>query len=112
LIKYNDIGERRMVRVIASVKVKSGKVEEFLKIFKTNVPLVMAEKGCIQYVPTIGIDADLPSQVIDEHVVTIIETWESLEDLRAHLAAPHMIAYREKVSDTVENVTIKVLKEV
>ena len=44
-----------MVHVIASVQVKPGKVSEFLKIFKANVPLVRAEKGCIQYVPTVDI---------------------------------------------------------
>lgn len=100
-----------MVHVIASVQVKKGKLEEFLQIFKTNVPLVLAEKGCIQYVPTIDINADLAPQLMEENIVTIIEVWESLEDLRAHLAAPHMLAYREKVSNIVENVTLKVLRE-
>ncbi len=100
-----------MVHVIASVQVKKGKLEEFLQIFKTNVPLVLAEKGCIQYVPTVDVNAGLPPQLMDENIVTIIEVWESLEDLRAHLAAPHMLAYREKVSNIVENVTLKVLRE-
>jgi len=48
---------------------------------------------------------------VDENVVTIIEAWESPEELRNHLVAPHMLAYREKVSGIVENVTIKVLQE-
>jgi quinol monooxygenase YgiN len=101
-----------MIHVIASVQIKPGKVEEFLKIFKKNVPLVRAEKGCIQYSPAVDIDASLPPQIMDENVVTIIEAWESLEALRDHLEAPHMLAYREKVSGIVENVTIKVLQEV
>jgi quinol monooxygenase YgiN len=100
-----------MIHVIASVQVKPGKVSEFLKIFKANVPLVKAEKGCIQYVPAVDVDADLPPQIMDENAVTIIEAWESLEALRNHLGAPHMLAYREKVSGIVENVTIKVLQE-
>ncbi|MCK5681445.1 antibiotic biosynthesis monooxygenase, partial [bacterium] len=33
----------------------------------------------------------------EQGVVTIIETWESLEDLQVHLSAPHMIAYEEEV---------------
>ena len=66
-----------MIHVIASVQVKPGKVSEFLKIFKANVPLVRAEKGCIQYVPTVDINAELPPQIMDENVVTIIEAWES-----------------------------------
>jgi quinol monooxygenase YgiN len=100
-----------MIHVIASVQVKLGKVSEFLKIFKANVPLVKGEKGCIQYVPTVDIVAGLPPQIMDENVVTIIEAWESLEALRNHLAASHMLAYREKVSGIVENVSLKVLQE-
>jgi len=100
-----------MVHVIASVQVKQGKVLEFLKIFKANVPLVRTEKGCIQYVPTVDVDAELPPQIMDENVITIIEAWESLEALRNHLVAPHMLAYREKVRGIVENVSLKVLQE-
>lgn len=100
-----------MIHVIASVRVKSGKVPEFLKIFKANVPLVKTEKGCIEYIPTVDVNADLPPQIMDEDIVTIIEAWESLESLGNHLGAPHMAAYREKVSAIVENVTIKVLQE-
>jgi quinol monooxygenase YgiN len=100
-----------MVHVIASVQVKPGKVSEFLKIFKANVPLVRAEKDCIQYVPTVDINTELPLQIMDKNVITIIEAWESLEALRNHLAAPHMLAYREKVSNIVENVSLKVLQE-
>jgi quinol monooxygenase YgiN len=101
-----------MIHVIASVQVKSGMVKEFLNIFRANVPIVRAEKGCIRYFPAVDISADLPPQVMDENMVTIIEEWESLDDLVNHLGAPHMIAYREKVSGIVENVTLKVLKEV
>jgi quinol monooxygenase YgiN len=43
--------------------------------------------------------------------ISIIEAWESLEELRKHLVAPHMLAYREKVSGFVENVSLKVLQE-
>jgi len=48
---------------------------------------------------------------VNEHVVTIIEKWQSLEDLRAHLAAPHMLAYRTAVKDIVADVSLKVLTE-
>jgi quinol monooxygenase YgiN len=34
-----------------------------------------------------------------------------VEALRAHLKTPHMLAYREKVKDIVEVLSIKVLKE-
>jgi quinol monooxygenase YgiN len=44
-------------------------------------------------------------------MVTIIEKWDSLEALRNHLTAPHMLAYREKIKDIVEDLSLKVLQE-
>lgn len=100
-----------MINVLASIKVKSGRKTEFIKIFKANVPLVRKEKGCIEYGPTIDFDTKLSAQKLDGDVVTIIEKWESFEDLKVHLSAPHMATYREKVKDIVESVSLKVLQE-
>ena len=100
-----------MIHVIASVRVKPGKVPEFLKVFKQNVPDVRNEKGCIDYVPTLDFKTGLPPQVVDENVVTILEKWESMEALAAHLKTPHMLAYREKVKDIVLELSLKVLEE-
>jgi quinol monooxygenase YgiN len=100
-----------MINVLASIQIKAGKVSEFIEIFNTNVENVRAEDGCIEYYATVDLDADLPPQVLDENVVTIIEKWENLAALRAHLTAPHMMTYREKVKDIVGNVSLKVLQE-
>jgi quinol monooxygenase YgiN len=100
-----------MINVIASVRVKAGRLAEFLEIFRSNVPAVREERGCVEYFPAVDIDADLPPQSLDKNVVTIIEKWESLEALQNHLVAPHMLAYREKVKDIVEDVSLKVLQE-
>jgi len=100
-----------MINVLASIKVKAGKRTEFLKIFKANVPLVKNEKGCIEYCPTIDFDTKIPVQILNADIVTIIEKWESIEALKIHLAAPHMLAYKEKVKDIVESVSLKVLQE-
>jgi quinol monooxygenase YgiN len=100
-----------MINVIASIRVKSGRLSEFLEIFKSNIPSVRDERGCIEYFPAVDIDADLPPQSLDENVVTIIEKWESPEALHDHLNAPHMLAYKEKVKGIVENVSLKVLRE-
>ena len=100
-----------MISVIASVRVKVGRIPEFIEIIKSNVPEVRKEKGCIEYSPTVDIDSGLPVQKLDKNVVTIMEKWESVEALRAHLKTPHMLAYREKVKDIVEELSVKVLKE-
>jgi quinol monooxygenase YgiN len=99
-----------MINVLASLQIKENKMAEFLAIFKANVPNVLKEKGCIEYVPTIDVPTDLPPQDSNKKVVTIIEKWESLEDLLAHLKAPHMLAYGEKVKDIVEKKSLKILR--
>ena len=100
-----------MISVIASIRVKPGRLTEFLEIFKSNVPHVREERGCIEYFPSVDIDADLPPQHLDENGVTVIEKWENLEALRDHLNTPHMLAYKEKVKNIVEDVSLKVLQE-
>ena len=100
-----------MIHVIASIRVKAGRLSDFLEIFKANMIKVRKERGCIEYFPTVDIDADLPPQLLDENVVTVIEMWETLETLRDHLKSPHMLAYREKVKDIVGGVSLKVLQE-
>ena len=100
-----------MIHVIASIQVNEGRLSEFIEIFKANVPNVLEEKGCIEYVPTVDIPTSLPPQDMNSNVVTIIEKWDSVEDLMAHLSAPHMLAYKDKVEDLVDGMSIKVLKE-
>ena len=100
-----------MINVLASISIKEGKRAAFIAAFKDNLPAVRAEEGCLEYFPAVDIDADLPPQQLDENVVTVIEKWASLEALRAHLSAPHMLAYKEKVKDIVEGVSLKVLQE-
>jgi quinol monooxygenase YgiN len=98
-----------MINVIASVHIKEGQLSEFIRIFKSNIPNVLAEKGCLEYVPNIDVASGLPRQDVNENVVTIIEKWGSLEDLRAHLSAPHMLAYQKQVKELVEKVSLKIL---
>jgi quinol monooxygenase YgiN len=100
-----------MINVIATVHVKKGKVQEFIKLFKGIVPKVKAEKGCIDYFPAVDIKTGLPPQELDENTVTIIERWESVDDLMTHITAPHMAAHMEKEKDLVEKASIKILKE-
>jgi quinol monooxygenase YgiN len=104
--------EMTMIHVIASINVKTGKLSDYLAVLTSTMPLVRKEQGCIEYVPVIDVDAKLPVQVFDKNAVTILERWQSLETLHAHLGSPHMLEYREKVKDLVERVSVKVLRAV
>ena len=101
-----------MIYVVASIKVRPGKISAFLERFKANVPNVINEDGCIEYIPTIDLDAKLNWQVLDENIITIIEKWESMEDLQVHLKSLHMLNYRAAVKDKVEETSLKVLRNV
>jgi len=100
-----------MINVIASIQIKEGQLSEFIEIFKSNIPAVLKEKGCIEYFPTVDLPTGLPPQELNNNVVTIIEKWDSLEDLQAHLSSAHMLKYREQTKDLVEKMSVKVLRE-
>lgn len=100
-----------MIHVLASIQIKPGKRQAFLDAFHAIVPTVLEEEGCVQYSPTVDIDINVPAQQLDENIVTIIEKWESVSALQAHLVAPHMEAYRETVKDLVESASLKVLED-
>jgi quinol monooxygenase YgiN len=100
-----------MIHVIASVHVREGLLSEFIELFKSNIPNVLAEKGCVEYFPTIDMPTGLPPQELNENVVTVIEKWGSLEDLTAHLSTPHLAEFQKKEKDLVEKMSIRVLRE-
>ena len=100
-----------MVHVVATITLAAGKREAFLKEFKALVPAVLAEQGCIEYGPTIDLATSVPVQPpVREDVVTVIEKWENVPALEAHLVAPHMLAYRAKVKDLVKATQVLVLQ--
>ncbi len=100
-----------MIYVIATIEIAAGKRNEFVKAFRANVPNVLAEKGCLEYEPTIDLATEIKAQpAVRANVVTVVEKWESLDALKAHLVAPHMISYRETVKDLVKGISIHVLE--
>lgn len=102
-----------MLHVIATIELKTGRRDDFLTEFRRLVPQVRQETGCVEYGPTIDLETDIAAQPAPRpDVVTVVEKWESLEALEAHLIAPHMIEYRGRVKDLLQGVTIQVLEPV
>ena len=99
-----------MIHVIATIELKPDTREDFLDVLRDNISNVKAEAGCLAYEPAVDIDSGLPAQgAVRENVVTILEAWESLEHLIAHLKTPHMLSYRDAVTDYVENVSVQIM---
>ena len=100
-----------MIYVIATIEVAEGRRGDFLTEFRQIVSDVRREVGCIEYGPAIDAETDIPAQGQPRaDVVTIVEKWERIEDLTAHLAAPHMLAYRQKVQDIVQRTRLQILQ--
>jgi len=102
-----------MIHVLALIEVHPGRRDEFLVKFHELVPKVRAEKGCLEYGPTVDLPSTLSVQTrVGENIVVVVEKWESVEALESHLASPHVLAYRETVDDLVVGVTIHILEPV
>jgi quinol monooxygenase YgiN len=99
-----------MIHVIATIELHAGRRADLLAEFRTIVPRVLAEDGCLEYGPAIDAPTDIAAQhPVREHAVTVVEKWASLEHLKRHLAAPHMQEYRARVHDLVARTTLVIL---
>ena len=100
-----------MIHVIAVIQTSPGKRNDVLALFRELVPKVHAEEGCLEYGPTVDADTGMPvQQTHGDDAFTVVEKWESLDHLKAHLDAPHMVEYRESVKDLVVGVTLNILE--
>jgi quinol monooxygenase YgiN len=99
-----------MIRVVAIVTAKPGRREEILTAFRANVPAVRAEKGCIEYGPTVDAEGFGSFQAkMGPDTFVVIETWADADALKAHAVAPHMAVYGEKTKDLIASRAIHIL---
>ena len=99
-----------MIIVLATIELHVGKRPDFLAEFRKIVSKVRAESGCIEYFPATDVSSGLPVQGPPrDDIVVVIEKWESIAALEAHLIAPHMMEYRPKVKDFVKKVGLQIL---
>lgn len=100
-----------MIHVLATIELHPGRREAFLAEFAKIVPAVRAEVGCLEYGATVDLATDIPAQgPIRRDVAVIVEKWESVAALKAHLVAPHMVEYRPKVRDYVVATHLQILE--
>ncbi len=100
-----------MIYVIATIELKPGKREDFLKRVRQLVPKVLAEKGCLEYGPAVDFQTGIKVQVhLGENFAVIMEKWEGIKALEAHLSAPHMMEYRQDIKDMVVGTKLQILQ--
>jgi quinol monooxygenase YgiN len=99
-----------MIHVVAILTAKPGMRDTILKEFRANMPAVHAEEGCIEYGPAIDAEGIGGFQArFGPDVLVVIEKWESPEALKAHAAAPHMVAYAARTKELIASRVIHVL---
>jgi len=100
-----------MICVIAKIELAEGRRDDFLAQFRKLVPKVLQEQGCLEYGPMVDVPTSIGAQSpARDNVVTVVEKWESVEALEAHLVAPHMLEYRKSVKPMVVNTSLEILK--
>ena len=100
-----------MIHVVAKIEVVEGRRDDFVAAFCGNVPNVLAEEGCLEYIPVVDVPTDITAQApLRANVVMVVEKWENLDALQAHLAAPHMTEYRAQVKDLVRDAQIHIME--
>jgi quinol monooxygenase YgiN len=99
-----------MIHVLAVITAKPGMRDSILQAFRTNVPAVRAENGCIEYGAGIDSENALPIQTrYGPDTFVVVEKWESMDALKAHAAAPHMAAYGAKTRELIASRVIHIL---
>jgi quinol monooxygenase YgiN len=79
------------VTVIAFHRAKRGKEQALREALLAVRAPTLKERGCINY--------DLHDSPDQPGVLVFLENWESKADLDAHLASPHIDAFRAKAPD-------------
>ncbi|HXP97218.1 MAG TPA: putative quinol monooxygenase [Telmatospirillum sp.] len=98
-----------MIHVVAIITTKAGMRPDVLEMFHRNIPLVLAETGCIEYGPAVDAKGGTGATFGPDTFV-VIEKWDSLEALAAHAKAPHMTAYAEMTRALIANRAVHILE--
>ena len=99
-----------MIHLLAFITAKPGKRAAILAEFARIVPLVHAEKGCLEYQPVVDAAGSPRDQTrMGPDKFAVVEKWESVAALHAHMDAPHMAEYGKKVRELIAERTLHIL---
>ena len=100
-----------MICVIATIQVATGRRGELIDLFRPLMPKVRAEQGCIEYSAMIDARSGLAAQdPIRDNTLVVVEKWESIAALNAHLKTVHMAEYFQKAEELRLSMSLQVLE--
>ncbi|MBJ8451945.1 antibiotic biosynthesis monooxygenase [Acinetobacter bereziniae] len=101
-----------MLTIIAEIYAHPNGVhkQQIIQAFRKITPTVLLEQGCHGYQLLVDANVDVNYQTQDADLIIMLEKWESIEHLNAHLQTKHMQAYQLEVKDHVAEVKIRILE--
>jgi quinol monooxygenase YgiN len=100
-----------MIQVIATILLQAGQREPFLTELRQLVHLVRQEAGCIEYEPNVDAPTKISGQsLVGENTVVLVEKWENVPALEAHLKSPHIATFLEKSKPWVAGLELAILQ--
>ena len=92
-------------RVVARKKLLADRKDEALAIYREMIELTRKEEGCVAY--------DLAQSNDDPDLVAVIESWESMDALNAHIASEHFGRLIPQLDEfTAEEYPIEIYTEI
>ena len=92
------------IKVIARSTIKNNCMDEAIKLYRLLVEETRKEQGCISY--------ELFNELGNENNITLIEEWESLEDLNKHTKTTHFIELVNKLSEIETEAPVLIYKKI
>lgn len=94
-----------MVKVVAKHFVKEDKIQEMLSIVKELIAVTIKQQGCINY--------EMYQDEKDKSILTMIEEWNTREDLTNHLNSNEFKSFAPQLERFMDKpVEINIYKKV
>jgi len=112
LVSVPGVIQQRLQAVLAERLADLDVSKVFLNATHTHTGPTIKEGSYPDAGPGVMTPTEYADLFVERVAQAIVEAWESLEALAAHLQTPHMLAYKEEVKGIVESVSFHVLQPV
>ena len=79
-----------MIIVAVEVKVESGSAAKAKDAIAKMEAATRQEAGCITYAFSVDVS--------DDTMIRVIERWKSVDDIKSHMASPHMAEFNQAMA--------------